>query len=43
MAEVDRRRHERASVVQPLVVATSRLSRAPISVRLLELLIPLPR
>ena len=41
--DLDRRRHERVSVVQPLVAAASRLSRAPISVRLLEVLVPVPR
>lgn len=42
VAELDRRRHERLSVVQPLVAAASRLSRAPISVRLLEVVVPFP-
>jgi hypothetical protein len=43
VAELDRRRQERASVVQPLVAAAAPLSRAPIAVRLLEVLVPLPR
>lgn len=43
VAELDRRRRERVSVVQPVVVAASRLSRAPISARLLEVVVPLPR
>jgi hypothetical protein len=43
VAELDRRRHERVSVVRPLVAAAARLSRAPISVRLLEVLVPVPR
>ena len=42
VAELDRRRQERVPVVQPLVAAAAPLSRAPIAVRLLEVVVPLP-
>ena len=40
VAELERRRQERASVVQPLVAAAAPLSRAPIAVRLFEMVVP---
>jgi hypothetical protein len=40
VSELDRRRQERASVVQPLVAAAAPLSRAPIAVRLFEVVVP---
>ena len=42
VAELDQARRDRASVVQPLAAAAGALSRAPIAVRLLEVLVPLP-
>jgi hypothetical protein len=43
VAELDRRRQERASVVQPLVAAVAPLCRAPIALRLFEVAVPLPK
>jgi hypothetical protein len=43
VAALDQNRRDRAAVVQPLVAAAAPLSRAPIAVRLLEVLVPFPR
>ena len=43
MAELDRRRIERESVVQPFAAAAALLCRAPIAQRLFEVVVPLPR
>jgi len=42
VAELDQARRDRASVVQPLAAAAGALSRAPIALRLLEVVVPLP-
>jgi hypothetical protein len=40
VAELDQQRQQRASVVQPLVAAAGPLSRAPIALRLFEVVVP---
>ena len=43
MADLDQARRDRASVVQPLAAAAGAISREPIALRLLEVVVPLPR
>jgi hypothetical protein len=43
MADLDQARRDRAPVVQPLVAAAGAISREPIALRLLEVVVPLPR